>query len=185
MSEKTLIHLVRHGIVHNPDGIYYGRLQGFRLGKKGFEHAKAAAMVLNQFPIAAIYSSPMERAIETAEEIQRKLDGLKIQRSELLSEAYTPFDGQPIIEIEKRNWDVYTGTNPPYEQPMDILARVNKFIEKIRREHNGRQVAAATHGDVIAFMILYAMGKPITSNVSTNVCVHVGSINIGNIISTN
>ena len=160
---ETTIHFIRHGIVENPEEVYYGRLPGFRLGKQGVRQAKAAAKVVSQYQIAAVFSSPLERAIETAKEIVKQLDDIEIQISELLLEANTPFEGQPISRLVERNWDVYSGTNHPYEQPIDVLERAKEFVAKVRKEYKGQQVVATTHGDVIAFMIAWALGKPITN----------------------
>jgi len=91
------------------------------------------------------------------------LADIEIQISELLLEANTPFEGQPISRLVERNWDVYTGTNHPYEQPIDVLERAKEFVAKVRKEYKGQQVVATTHGDVIAFMIAWALGKPITN----------------------
>ena len=159
----TLVHFVRHGQVHNPHEKYYGRLPGFRLSGEGLCQARAAAKTLSRYPIAAVYSSPLERAIETADEILNRFDGLDLRISELLSEAYTPFDGQPLRVVAGRNWDVYTGTDHPYEQPSDVVERVKKFVANVRREFPGRQVVATTHADVIAFMMLWSRGEPVTA----------------------
>ena len=164
MTEKTIVHFIRHGMVENPEEKYYGHLPGFRLSKQGVQQAKAAAKVMVQYPIAAVFSSPLERAVETAEVIVKALGNhVPIQRSDLLLEVYSPFDGQPISQLIDRNWDVYAGTQPPYEQPLDVLARAQAFAAKVSKEYKGRHVIAATHGDVITFMIAWAAGRPITN----------------------
>jgi broad specificity phosphatase PhoE len=85
-----------------------------------------------------------------------------LQITELVNEVYTPFDGQPSSELEKRGWDFYTGTEPPYEQPADILARAQQFMTNVRQQYAGQHVAAVTHSDLIAFAILWATGQPIS-----------------------
>ena len=57
---KTTIYLMRHGHVHNPQNILYGRLPGFSLSEMGIGQAQAAGEWLADKPISAIYSSPME-----------------------------------------------------------------------------------------------------------------------------
>ena len=159
---STTIQFVRHGEVDNPKDIYYGRLPYFHLSAKGVNQASAAASMLKRYKISAIYSSPLERAIETVKIIAKQLE-LPFQTSELLSEVYSPFDSQPTNVLEKRNWDVYTGSKPPFEQPTDVLNRVQKFILKVRKESRGKHVVAITHGDVIAFTVLWAKELPIAS----------------------
>jgi len=64
MSEKTIVHLLRHGEVHNPEGILYGRLPGYHLSEDGVLMAQAAAKWFADRDVAAIFSSPLERALE-------------------------------------------------------------------------------------------------------------------------
>ncbi|MGD9099050.1 MAG: histidine phosphatase family protein [Anaerolineae bacterium] len=161
MTNPTQIHLIRHGHVHNPQAIYYGRLPGFSLSDKGRRQAQAAARTLRDKPLAALFSSPLLRATQTAI-ILAQQHGLSLQITELVNEVYTPFDGQPSSELEQHGWDLYTGTEPPYEQPMDILARAQQFMTNVRQQYAGQHVAAVTHSDLIAFAILWALGQPIS-----------------------
>lgn len=161
MSQSTTLFFVRHGEVHNPQNLYYGRLPGFCLSSEGLLQAKRAAKFLKNHQIAAIFSSPLERATETAGAISKQL-GIESQTSELLLEAFSPFDGQAVSVLAERNWDVYSGTEQPYEQPMDILNRAHIFMRQTRSKYFEKNVVAVTHGDVIAFMVLWAKQLPIT-----------------------
>src|SRR6266568_1732692 len=60
-AQKTIVHLVRHGEVANPDGILYGRIPGFRLSEDGQMMAKNAADFLAGRDITLLRSSPLER----------------------------------------------------------------------------------------------------------------------------
>ena len=64
---RTTIHLMRHGEVHNPEGILYGRLPGYHLSELGLQMAVQVADVLSAsgHDIAAVITSPLERARET------------------------------------------------------------------------------------------------------------------------
>ena len=62
-----LIHLVRHGEVHNPDGILYGRIPGYHLSELGHKMADAADASLAGHPVTALYASPLQRAQESAQ----------------------------------------------------------------------------------------------------------------------
>lgn len=66
MSERTVVHLLRHGEVSNPDHVLYGRLPGFQLTDAGQAMAKRAAVAVAERDIVTVISSPLERAIETA-----------------------------------------------------------------------------------------------------------------------
>ena len=67
-----------------------------------------------------------------------------------------------------RNWDLYTGVDPAYDQPADVVARARQFLVQMRHDYAGRHVVAVTHGDVIAFTTLWAFGvKLIPANKHT------------------
>ena len=161
MTNSTQIHFIRHGHVHNPQDIYYGRLPGFSLSEEGRRQAQATANALRDKALAAIFSSPLIRATETAEAILALHSSLTLQVSDLLKEVYSPFDGRSRDEMRARKWDVYTGTKPPYEQPVDVLARAQRFMAEVRQQHAGRQIVAVTHGDFISFATLWAKDMPV------------------------
>jgi broad specificity phosphatase PhoE len=163
--------LVRHGRVHNPDKIFYGRLPGFTLSSEGLREARCAAQTLSREPLAALYTSPLLRARQTASAIQACHRHLRIRTSALLNEVYSPYEGQPTNVVNALGGDVYSGTVPPYEQPQDILRRVQKFIRRIRKHFAGRQVVAVTHGDVITFMLLWANDLPAKPKYKRNLSV--------------
>jgi len=162
MESFTSISLVRHGHVHNPGEVYYGRLLGFPLSEKGRRQARAAMEFLREKPLVAAYTSPRLRARETAQIIIAPHRNLLLSTSELLDEVYTPFDGQPASEVDARGWDVYSGTDPMYEQPQDVLGRAQRFVWEVRLGHRGQAITAITHGDIIAFLMLWAQGIPPT-----------------------
>lgn len=155
---QTPISFVRHGHVHNPGNIVYGRLPGFRLSEMGREQAQAAAAFLEDKPLAAVFSSPRLRARQTAEIILAAHDGLEPSVSPLIDEAHNPFDGRPVSEMVARQWDIYTGSGPEFEQPQDLLDRTRQFLAQVRRQYKGQRVVAVTHGDVIAFVQLWLNG---------------------------
>jgi broad specificity phosphatase PhoE len=169
---KTSIIFVRHGEVYNPEAIYYGRLPRFRLSENGRQQAQTAAESLGDKPIAAIYSSPMLRARQTAEIIRSFHPAVPLHITNLLQEVYTPFDGLTHLELEAREWDLYTDTPAHYETPQDVLARVQKFIGRTRKRHPGKRTVAVTHGDVICFLLLWLDCRP----VSVTARVHIPAI---------
>ena len=66
MSGRTVVHLMRHGEVHNPAGVLYGRLPGYHLSELGRQMADAAAADLAANDVRLVVASPLERAQETA-----------------------------------------------------------------------------------------------------------------------
>jgi broad specificity phosphatase PhoE len=151
---KTILSLIRHGHVYNPDNLFYGHLPRFRLSEKGKQQARCAAEILTGRNLSAVFSSPLLRARQTAKEIITHYPHLRLRITELISEISTPFDGRPSNEVDARNGDVYTGSAPRYEQPLDVLKRVQKFIARTRKQYSGEHTVAVTHGDVIAIAVM-------------------------------
>ena len=90
----TTIWLARHGEVHNPRGLLYGRLPRMRLSPAGQRQAEALADFLARRRLAAVYSSPMLRARTTAAVIlarQPQLARVRIDRD--LQEIRTGWSG--------------------------------------------------------------------------------------------
>jgi broad specificity phosphatase PhoE len=168
MSTETTVWLVRHGHVHNPNKIIYGRMPRFRLSERGVEEARAAGRMTAAMTLAAAYSSPLLRARQTAREILAFHPQLKLRQSPLLNEVFTVFEGRPSSVGDRRRDDYYTGVGPPYEQPADIVDRVLTFFEVARRRHAGRRVVAVTHGDVVIFTMLWARGLALSPENKAN-----------------
>ena len=162
MNNTTSLYLVRHGQVHNPEKIFYGRLPGFGLDGPGREQARRAGLALAVVKLAAIFSSPLLRARQTARELLAGHPALKPRLSGLLTEVYSAYEGGPQAAVNALKDDIYTGAAPEFEQPEHIVARALKFLRRVRGEYAGGRVAAVTHGDVIAFLALWATGLPRT-----------------------
>jgi broad specificity phosphatase PhoE len=158
----TRISLVRHAHVYNPSDIFYGRLPGFPISKRGRREAAETARALKTLKIEELFTSPLLRCRQSAIEILQYHPRLKLRQSRLITEVFTPFQGQPSEVIHSRGGDVYTGIDPEYEQPEDIVKRVRKFLSRTRRTIYGKHVVAVTHGDVILFMVLWATNFPLT-----------------------
>ena len=155
-NSGTRISLVRHASVNNPTNIFYGRLPGFSISKKGYLEAARTARALKDLSIEEVYTSPLLRCRQTAAEILKYHHHLKLRQSSLITEVLTPYQGQPSDAVDSKGGDVYTGIGPEYEQPEDILLRVQKFLFRMRRTFPEKHVVAVTHGDVILFIMLWA-----------------------------
>ncbi|MEH6782179.1 MAG: histidine phosphatase family protein, partial [Rhodoglobus sp.] len=102
-----LIHLIRHGEVHNPDRILYGRLPGYHLSELGHKMADVAAASLADRPLTALYASPLQRAQESAQPWSERY-GLSITTEERIVEPYNWFEGSrfrfPHVLGNPRAW---------------------------------------------------------------------------------
>lgn len=92
-----IVHLMRHGHVHNPDKVLYGRLPDFRLSDAGEEMARAVAVHLREggHDVGAVISSPLLRAQQTAAHVAAAFD-LDVGTDERLIEAANDYEGQPL-----------------------------------------------------------------------------------------
>lgn len=95
----TTVHLLRHGEVHNPEGLLYGRLPGYRLSERGQQMAELVARTLageHDAPrrdVVVVTASPLQRAQETAAPIAAAF-GLAVGTDDRLIEAENHFQGK-------------------------------------------------------------------------------------------
>jgi broad specificity phosphatase PhoE len=150
-SGHTTVHLLRHGEVYNPEGVLYGRLPGYFLSDLGLEMADRAAVALAQRDIAAVISSPMERAQQTATPIaiSHKLD---IVTDQNLIEAENIFEGQRVsvgdgVLKQPKAWrHLWNPIKPSWGEPYEIVAaRMNAAIESARLAAQGREAVLVSH----------------------------------------
>jgi len=104
------VHLVRHGQVHNPDKVLYGRLPQFRLSQAGEEMARSVAdyLVAENIPVKRVVASPLDRAQQTAAPIAAAF-GLPVDTEPRIIEAGNIYEGEPLQSgvkdfIHPRNW---------------------------------------------------------------------------------
>src|ERR1700761_3935296 len=95
MADITVVHLLRHGEVHNPDHVLYGRLPGYHLSANGRLMAVAAADHFDGRPVAAVFASPLERAQETAQPLADLL-AIPIVTDDRLIESGNVLEGTTV-----------------------------------------------------------------------------------------
>lgn len=112
MSTETVVHLLRHGEVYNPDGILYGRIPGFGLSERGHAMAQRIAdhLVQQGNDITVLKASSLQRAQETARPISRAL-GLPVQTDDRVIEAANHFEGTKFGSAQGSPWRL---RNLPY-----------------------------------------------------------------------
>lgn len=145
----TFIHLVRHGNVHNPENVIYGRLPGFFLSHTGQTEARRLGKHLATKPIRAIYSSPLDRARETATYIAAHHDDVPVTYDDRLLETLFPYEGSKQSAFA--NWNFYADEiiENGGERMEDIAKRMTEMLGEIAQKHRGHHVVAVSHGDPI------------------------------------
>jgi broad specificity phosphatase PhoE len=159
---STVLLFVRHAEVHNPREVVYGRLPRFRLSARGREQATRVAACLADLPVAAIYTSPLLRARQTAEVIAAHHPQAPLWRSSLLLEIRTGWAGTPNKEVPKGTSFYVDRRRDDDEVVADILARMQRLVRQLLRRHPGQTVVCVSHADPIAVLTLWAGGEEVT-----------------------
>lgn len=148
---RTTVHLLRHGEVHNPDGILYGRLPGFRLSPLGEQMAVAAAKALADRDIVAVVSSPLERAQQTAEPLATQF-GLAADTDERLTEGGNYFEGKRFgvgdgaLRHPQNWWVLRNPFRPSWGEPyLTIASRMTAALHAARQAARGHEAVCVSH----------------------------------------
>lgn len=147
----TKVHLVRHGEVHNPHKVLYGRLPGYRLSETGEEMAVRAAEALRGNDVTLLLTSPLERAVQTAEPIATTL-GLTPETDDRLIESANKFEGRSI----ERGWKSFTDRDalkllrnpfePSWGEPYaETAQRMMAAVHDMRARAEGHEAVAVSH----------------------------------------
>ncbi|PXX65002.1 broad specificity phosphatase PhoE [Nocardia tenerifensis] len=148
---ETIVHVLRHGEVHNPNGILYGRLPGFSLSVAGRSQAGAVARALADHDIAVVIASPLQRAQETAEPIAAQ-HHLLVRTDENLIEAGNTFEGLRVsvgdgaLRKPRHWWKLRDPFTPSWGEPyLQIAHRMLAAVNKARVEAAGREAVLVSH----------------------------------------
>lgn len=151
MSTRTVVHLLRHGEVHNPEGVLYGRLPGFRLSALGEQMAERAAEALADRDITHVMSSPLERAQQTAAPVAAR-HGLRVSIDDRLIEADNVFEGQRVgvgdgVLKNPKAWrHLYNPFTPSWGEPYAELAgRMRAAVAAGREAARGHEAVLVSH----------------------------------------
>ncbi|MFD4365917.1 histidine phosphatase family protein [Rhodococcus sp. NPDC058521] len=148
---RTIVHVLRHGEVHNPRGILYGRLPGFRLSVTGEAQARAVAATLADHDIACVVASPLQRAQETAAPIAES-HGLEVSTDENLIEAGNEFEGLKVavgdgaLSRPRHWWKLRDPFTPSWGEPyLQIAHRMLAAVNNARVSAVGHEAVVVSH----------------------------------------
>ena len=180
MAETTVVHLLRHGEVYNPDGVLYGRLPGYHLSANGRMMAAAAADFFDGRPVAAIFSSPLERAQETAAPVAERL-GLEIVTNDRLIESANVLEGRTVtltqLAVNPGNWRyLWNPFRPSWGEPYtEVVARMREAIAQAREAARGKEAICVSHQLPIWVSRLAAEHRRLWHNPESRQCA-LGSV---------
>ena len=180
MAEITVVHLLRHGEVSNPNGVLYGRLPGYHLSGNGRLMAAAAADFFAERPVAALFASPLERAQETALPVAERL-GLEIVTDERLIESVNVLEGKTVtlaeLALNPANWRyLWNPFRPSWGEPyQEVVTRMRQVIDRAREAARGQEAVCVSHQLPIWVSRLAAEHKRLWHNPNNRQCA-LGSV---------
>jgi broad specificity phosphatase PhoE len=151
MSERTIVHLMRHGEVENPDGVLYGRLPEYYLSELGHKMAATVADWLSKNEIVHLVASPLERAQQTAEPLSKILE-VPIQTDDRVIEAANLFEGRTFgvgdgaLKRPQNWWMLRNPFRPSWGEPYkEIAARMRLAVDDAREAARGHEAVIVSH----------------------------------------
>ncbi len=164
-----LVHLVRHGEVHNPREVVYASLPGFHLSASGLRQTEEAERYLADRPLRAVWSSPLRRAMQTAKNLAAPHRLEMNVHSELgewkMLDRWAGHRWDQLSELFPGELEAYL-QNPldlPFatESLRQMAARMAKAVEKAAASGAGGEVAVVGHQDPIQAVRLALTGQPL------------------------
>lgn len=172
----TIVHLVRHGEVHNPDRILYGRLPGYHLSERGRNMAYATAAELADHDVVRLVASPLQRAQETARPFAEKL-GLDLVTDERIIEAGNDLEGLHIKGVRSALWNprrwpmLRKPAEPTWGEPYtQIRDRLWEAIDDARTAARGHEAVLISHQLPIVMIQRDVQGLPLAHNPAARQC---------------
>jgi broad specificity phosphatase PhoE len=163
---RTTVHLLRHGEVHNPGLVLYGRLPGFRLSQDGLKMAEDAADALADRDVVHLVASPLQRAQETAQPMSQRF-GLAVHTDERLLESENVFEGKTVgvgdgALTDPANWPhMRNPFVPSWGEPYAVIAaRMLAAAESARDAARGHQAVCVSHQLPIWTLRRFVEGRP-------------------------
>ena len=164
-TPDTIVHLLRHGEVHNPDGVIYGRRDGFHLSDLGRQMAEKVADAIKGRDITHLRSSPLERAQETARPLATAR-GLEIVTDERVIESTNVFEGRRFAGGENalrdpRTWrHLWNPFKPSWGEPYhEVVRRMLAAVEDARVVAAGHEAVVVSHQLPIWITRLHVEGR--------------------------
>ncbi|HHY55387.1 MAG TPA: MSMEG_4193 family putative phosphomutase [Chloroflexi bacterium] len=168
MADATIVLLIRHGeneyvATHR----LAGRTAGVHLNDKGRAQADQLVSYLADQPLAAIYSSPLVRCIETATPLAQARSLPLIEDSAFLEVDYGAWQGADLRELAKlEDWRKVQQTPSTFRFPggeslREVQHRAVTGVEAVRHQHPNQVVAIFAHGDVIRTTLAHYLGVPL------------------------
>ena len=173
---RTVVNVMRHGEVHNPEGILYGRLPDYHLSERGRAQAQAVADWLAQRDIVYVVASPLERAQETAAPIAAA-HGLAVDVDESLIESHNVFQGEKVspgdgaLRDPRNWWHLRNPRSPSWGEPYsEIAERMKAALHRARVKGAGHEAVCVSHQLPVETLRRAMTGKPLHHFPTRRLC---------------
>lgn len=174
--QKTVVHLLRHGEVDNPQRVLYGRLPNFYLSKLGLEMADRAANFFQDKDLVKVISSPLERAQQTASPTAEKL-GLEIVHDPRIIEATNVFEGKRVsvgdgaLKNPLNWWHLRNPWLPSWGEPyQEVATRMRAAVLSAKEMAPGREIVLVSHQLPVYIARLAFEGRNLVHNPRKREC---------------
>ncbi|MGC5629331.1 histidine phosphatase family protein [Georgenia sp. Z1344] len=158
----TLVLLVRHGTTPTTGRVMPGRAPGLNLSDRGRDQAERVGERVAAASPSAIYSSPLERARQTAEPLARRTGLAVVEEPGLLESDVGDWTGEPLADLARLPaWRTVQERPAEFRFPggeslLEMQERMAATLESVRAEHAGSTVACFSHADPIKAALSYA-----------------------------
>jgi broad specificity phosphatase PhoE len=148
---RTVVHLLRHGEVHNPEGVLYGRLDGYHLSDLGRQMAELVGRHLADHDVTVVVASSLTRAQETAAPIAAE-HGIGVTTDDRVLESVNRFEGErinagPAAFAHPRHWPKLVNPfKPSWGEAYELVAeRMLAAIHDARQAAEGHEAVIVSH----------------------------------------
>lgn len=193
----TTVFLIRHGLTAQTGRVLYGQTRGIPLDQRGEAQARHLVERFRQVRLTAIYSSPLERCVQTVEPLAETKRLAVVERDDLIEMDAGKWTGRSLASLRRtKRWTEVqrspaTFRFPEGESFAEALDRTSAAISQIARRHRRGRVAVATHGDLVRILMAHYAGAPLdafqrtvvdTASVSV---IHLGRGEIPRVLLVN
>jgi probable phosphomutase (TIGR03848 family) len=160
----SVFYLIRHGSTDSAGHVLTGRMEGVSLNADGQRQSEQLVQRFVGIPVSAVYASPLERTINTAQPLADSLD-LSVRISEALTEVdFGDWTGRKVRDLlNDPIWQRFNSFRsstkiPGGECMLQIQTRVVGFLGDLYRAHPDDHIAIVSHGDPIKTAAIHYLG---------------------------
>ncbi len=165
----TIIYLIRHGETQGAESRRYKGQTDVPLSERGIQQMEEVSRNLDSGPLAAVYSSDLQRALRSAECIAHSKKAAVVTRTEFRERNFGQWEGLTFDECRERHPEEFSAwvENPLQFSPaggestLAVRDRVVPAVESLLKFHRGEAFAVVSHGGVNRVLLCHFLGAPL------------------------